>query len=193
MQTGSESASVSVEGHVRIVSYGDDGAERVELDKRNAVHKENLSIAIAKALGGQKEGRIYTMSFGTGGATVNNLDEIVYASPNVSGAADLNIPVYSEVVDALRGAPTGNRASVRHVAGTTYTDIEIRCIIEKNEPAGQVAFDNITTDLSGDFVFDEIGLKTDDGLLLTHICFSPIQKASNRVIDCRYVLRIKLT
>lgn len=187
-----ETIQLSIEGHVRIVSRGPDGDEIVELDKRNAVHKENMSIALARALAGQREGHLYTMHFGTGGATVNGLDQIVYASPNVSGAADLNIPVYAEIVDSTRGAPSGNKVSVRHIAGTTYTDLEISCVIDKNEPAGQATFDNITTNLAGSFVFDEIGLKSDDGLLLSHITFNPVQKTSNREYYVTYVLRIRL-
>lgn len=181
--------SISIRGHVLIK---DAETGEILLDKDNAIHKENMSVAIARALAGQDSGKVYTMHFGTGGATVDALDAIVYATPNVSGAADLNTPVYSEVVDQDRGAPDGNQMSVRHVSGGLYSDIEIRCVLDKTEPSGQVTFDNVTTDLSGSFVFDEIGLKSDDGLLLTHITFNPIQKTSNRIFQIIYTLRIRL-
>lgn len=187
-----ETPGTTLEGHVLITSWGDDGVPRIELDKRNAIHKENFAVAIARALSGQKEGQIYSMHFGTGGATVNAIDQIVYATPNTSGAADLNVPAYSEVVDQSRGAPTGNGISVKHVAGTAYADVEIRCLLDKSEPAGQATVDNITTNLAGSFVFDEIALKTSGGVLLTHITFNPVQKTGQRVLEIRYTIRIRV-
>jgi hypothetical protein len=187
-----DESGATLEGHVLIRSWSDDGDVVVELDKRNAIHKENVAVAIARALAGQREGQIYSMHFGTGGATVNALDQIVYATPNTSGAADLNVPAYSEVVDQSRGAPSGNGISISHVAGTTYADVEIRCILDKTEPTGQATVDNITTNLAGSFVFDEIGLKTSGGVLLTHITFNPIQKTSNRILEVRYTIRVRV-
>jgi hypothetical protein len=165
---------------------------QVHLSKRNAIHKENMGIAIARALAGQVGGHVYTMNFGTGGATVDALDAITYAAPNVTGSANLNVPVYSEVVDEDRGAPDGNQTSVIHNSGSVASDVEIRCVLDKSEPAGQATFDNVTTDLAGSFVFDEIGLKTDDGLLITHITFNPIQKTENRIMQVIYTLRVAI-
>ncbi len=187
-----ENYGISVEGFVKIVSRGDEGDEIVHLDKRNAIHKEHMSIAITRALAGEDGGHVYSMYFGTGGATIDQVGEITYSDPNVTGAADLNVPVYYEVVDPDRGAPAGNTMGSRHVNGTLVSDVEIRCVLEKNEPFGQPAFDNISTDSNGNFVFDEISLKTDDGLLLTHIVFNPIEKTSNRVYEVVYVLRVTL-
>lgn len=192
----SEQINVSVEGHVKITSYDDLESRsnpRVELDKRNAVHPENMSTALARGIAGLQSGHLYTLHFGTGGATVDTLSSIVYSAPNTSGAADLNTPIYSEVVDTARGAPTGNSANVRHVSSTVYSDVEVRCILDKNEPAGQATVDNVTTDLAGNFIFDEMGLKTDDGLLLTHITFNPVEKTSNRVFEVIYTLRITVS
>jgi hypothetical protein len=184
---------LSVVGHVRITSYSDSEGrdEIVHLDKRNACHKENLSLAIVRAMSGSSTGHIYTLNFGTGGATVNSLQSVVYSPPNVVGAADLNTPAYQEVVDPARGAPDGNSMTVRHVSGTTFSDIEIRCVMDKTEPAGQAVFDNATS--VGQFTFDEMGLKTDDGLLLTHFTFNPVQKTANRIMNVIYTLRVSLT
>lgn len=190
-----DNLNTSIEGHILIRSYDnleDRVGEKIELDKRNKAHKENMSIALARSWAGLITGHAYSMHFGTGGATVDALENIVYSEPNTTGAADLNVPVYFEVVDKGRGAPSDNAVIVRHVSGTTFTDVEFKVVLDKNEPAGQAAFDNISTTLSGEFVFDELGIKTDDNLLLTHATFSPIEKSSNRIFEIIYTVRIKI-
>ncbi len=186
--------TISVEGYVKITSYADKEHNDpvILLSKRNAIHKEHMSIALARALAGEDSGHVYAMHFGSGGATIDQAGSITYADPNVIGAADLNVPAYHEVVDSTRGAPDGNTVGSRHVVGLATTDVEIRCVLAKDEPFGQPAFDNTVTTIEGDFVFDEIGLKTSDGLLLTHIVFAPITKSANRVIEVVYVLRVRI-
>jgi len=196
----SEEIKIRIEGHVKIVEYlsrDDIGAEdkgKVLLNKRNAIHNENASIVIARGLANRENGSVYTMHFGTGGATIDPLGNISFATPNTVGAADLNVPVYFEVVDDTLDAPDGNQMAVRHINGTLFSDVEIRCVIDKDEPFGQQAFDNVGFNINDDsqFVFDEIGLKSEDGLLITHITFSPIQKSANRIIEVVYSLRVRI-
>lgn len=200
MTSLSDEIKIKLEGHVKIVEYdekcdiGDESKGKVLMDKRNAIHNEHASVIIARGLAHREDGYVYTMWFGTGGATIDPLGEIVYATPNTTGAADLNTPVYFEVVDDNSGAPSGNSMSVRHINGTLFSDVEIRCVIDKNEPFGQAAFDNVgdTNINSSAFVFDEIGLKSKDDLLFTHIVFSPIEKSANRIIEVVYTLRIRI-
>jgi len=196
----SEEIKITIEGHVDIFEYeslddvGDVNKAKSLIDKYNSIHAENMSLVIAKGLANKDDGSIYSMHFGTGGATIDPLGDIIYASPNVTGAADLNMPVYFEVVDSNKNAPEGNQMSVRHINGTLFSDVEVRCVIDKNEPWGQPSYDNIADTNINDstFVFDEIGLKNQDGLLLTHIVFSPIEKSANRIIEIVYVLRCRL-
>lgn len=185
---------VGIEGHVLIRGYDDDSSEPIILlNKRNAVHGEHASVLIARALANRSEGgSIHSMHFGTGGATIDPLGNIVYSTPNTTGSADLNTPVYYEIVDNEAGAPSGNQMTVRHVNGTLFADIEIRCVLDKNEPFGQETFDSGGLNSTSEpvFAFDELGLKTEDGLLITHIVFSPVQKSANRIIEVVYTLRI---
>ena len=194
MSNLSDQISVGFEGHLRILGYDDDKSEPIELlNKRNAIHREHASILLATAIADRDEnGSIYSMHFGTGGATIDPLGNITYATPNTTGAADLNVPAYFEVVNDNAGAPSGNQLAVKHTSGTLFSDVEIRCVLDRNEPFGQAAFDNIagTNINEATFNFDEIGLKTEAGLLITHVVFSPIEKTANRVIEVVYTLRI---
>ena len=47
------------------------------------------------------------------------------------------------------------------------------------------------TNQNGTFIFDELGLYTATGNLLTHIIFHPIQKSANRQIQVIYTVRVR--
>ena len=100
------------------------------------------------------------------------------------------------IILQLTRTPQGTRWK-RHTAGNKFTDIVVTCTLDYGEPTGQAAFDN-TTDFNGDFVFDELGLKSFEGTengstnkLLTHVIFHPVQKSLNRLIQIDYTLRIQ--
>ena len=198
----SDEVSIRIEGHLKIKEWsswedmesGDDSKAKILVNKRNAIHNENASIIIARGLANKENGAVYSMHFGSGGATIDPLGNIVYAVPNTEGAsASLYTETYFEVVDENKAAPTGNQMSVRHVSGTLFSDVEIRCVLDKNEPFGQAAFDDVATNLNeNQYIFDEIGLKSEDGLLMTHVVFSPVEKSANRIIEVVYVLRIRI-
>jgi hypothetical protein len=90
--------------------------------------------------------------------------------------------------------PVRNKMEIRHISGATYTDVLITCLLDYGEPDGQEAFDN-SQDMDGDFVFDEMGIKSYDpsgnGKLLTHVIFHPIQKSLNRLLQVDYTVRIQ--
>ena len=88
-----------------------------------------------------------------------------------------------------------NKMTVLHTAGKVYTDILVTCLLDYGEPAGQQAFDN-STNFNGEYVFDELGLKTWNGSadnlrLITHVIFHPVQKSLNRQIQIDYTIRIQ--
>lgn len=191
-----ENGSVAVIGHVKIF---DPNTKEVILDKRNAIHYENFSEALAQSLANRNLGYIYAMSFGNGGSSVDPTGIITYLPPNVTGQnATLYNETYSKVVDdnsAANTDPTRNKLTVLHTAGQVYTDILVSCLLDYGEPQGQQAFDN-STNMDGEFVFDEIGLKSwngsaDDLKLITHVIFHPVQKSLNRQIQIDYTVRIQ--
>jgi hypothetical protein len=189
-------APASIQGHVRIF---DPHTQEIFVDKRNAIHYENMSIALAQSLANTNLGYIFQMAFGNGGSSVDPTGVITYLPPNVTGSnADLYNQTYQKVVDqnsALNTDPTRNKMTVLHTSGQVYTDILVSCLLDYGEPAGQQAFDN-STNFNGEFVFDELGLKawegaTDDLMLITHVIFHPVQKSLNRQIQIDYTVRIQ--
>jgi hypothetical protein len=185
-----------IEGFVKI--FNPETGE-VLVDKKNAIHYENISISMAQTLSDRNLGYIYLMAFGNGGSSVDPTGVITYLPPNTTGQnADLYNETYAKVVDDNSAAdtdPTNNKMTVLHTTGKAYTDILVQCLLDYGEPAGQQAFDN-STNFNGEFVFDELGLKTWNGSatdlrLITHVIFHPVQKSLNRQIQIDYTLRIQ--
>ncbi len=196
-QKPNEKAGVSVQGHIKIF---DPQTKEVYVDKRNAIHYENFSVALARSLSNQGYGTIAEMAFGNGGTRVDETGIITYLTPNVVGTnASLYNQTYYKTVDARQASdldPARNFMEVRHVLGTSYSDILVSCLLDFGEPAGQQAFDN-ATNTDGSFVFDELGLRaySPDGAglgdLLTHVIFHPVQKSLNRMIQIDYTVRVQ--
>jgi hypothetical protein len=190
-----ETGGFHFEGHIKIF---DPETNEVLIDKRNAIHYENMSVAMVKSLSNQGEGWIYEMSFGSGGTTVDPTGLITYLTPNTIGInSSLYNQTFTKIVDqnaAENVDPTRNKMEVRHVAGATYSDIIVSCILDYGEPDGQEAFDN-SVNMDSNFVFDELGLRSydpaGDGKLLTHVVFHPVQKSLNRLLQIDYTIRVQ--
>jgi hypothetical protein len=168
------------------------------VQEKNAINFETMSYALALSLANRPNGNIMQMVFGNGASSVSAVGTITYLPPNVTGLdAALYNQTYAVFVDDLSPLdtdPTDNFIRVNHVTGNTYSDVVVTCLLGYDEPAGQDAFDD-ATDVTGTFIFDEIGLKTYDpittsGYLLSHVIFHPVQKSLNRQIEIIYTLRI---
>ena len=190
-----ETGGFHFEGHIKIF---DPNTKEVFIDKRNAIHYENMSVAMAQSLSSQGLGTVYQMVFGSGGTIVDPTGLITYLTPNTIGVnSSLYNQTYSKVVDqnAIENVdPARNLMQVRHVSGATYSDILISCLLDYGEPLEQQAFDN-SVDMNGNFVFDELGLvsynPSGTGKLLTHVVFHPVQKSLNRLLQIDYTIRIQ--
>lgn len=93
---------VTVNGHVLIK----DDLDNVLLDEDNAVHPENMSRVIARALANESNFWIHRIAFGNGGTEVNGAQQITYRTPNDGQPPDtytwdsrLYSETYSEVID----------------------------------------------------------------------------------------------
>jgi hypothetical protein len=195
MEQKTDYSGVHVEGHIKI--HNPESGE-IFINKRNAIHYENMSIALAESLANAGQGFIYEMDFGNGGTSVDPTGIITYLTPNSTGTnASLYNKTYSKVVDdrsVNNTDPTRNKIETRHVSGTNYTDIFVTCLLDYGEPDGQAAFDT-AANAEDQFVFDELGLKsyspTGNGRLLTHVIFHPVQKSLNRLIQIDYTVRVQ--
>lgn len=180
-----------IKGYVKI--YDVDTGE-ILLDKTNAIHYENMSEALSLSLANKGTGYIEKMAFGNGATAVDSTGVITYLPTNTFGQnASLYNKTYEKIVDntsALNSDPSKNFIEVRHTPGVIFTDIYVSCLLNYTEPSGQQAFDNSAT-MSGTYVFDELGLLSESGRLLTHVIFHPIQKSLNRLIQIDYTVRIQ--
>ena len=190
-----ENNGVLLQGHIKIF---DPSNGEIIVDKRNAIHYENMSIALAESLANQGQGMIYEMSFGNGGTSVDPTGIITYLTPNSTGTnASLYNQTFSKVVDDRSVSnidPVRNKIETRHISGTNYTDVLVTCLLDYGEPSGQDAFDT-ATDQTSLYVFDELGLKAyaadGNGRLLTHVVFHPVQKSLNRLVQIDYTVRVQ--
>jgi hypothetical protein len=196
-----EHSGLHVQGHIKIF---DPESGEVFVDKRNAIHYENISEAIAYCLANKGQSYIYEMHFGNGGTSIDPTGIINYLPPNTNTSnSNLYNPTFAKIVDntsALNTDPTRNKIEIRHTPGRVYSDLVISCLLDYGEPSGQAAFDNSTT-LEDTYTFDELGLKarSNDGTsglattgkLLTHVVFHPVQKSLNRLIQIDYTVRIQ--
>lgn len=192
---GKDLSGIHIEGHIKI--HNPETGE-VFINKRNAIHYENMSISLAESIANAGQGFIYEMAFGNGGTTIDPTGIITYLTPNSTGTnASLYNETYTKVVDdraSVNIDPIRNKIETRHVTGTNYTDVFITCLLDYGEPSNQEAFDT-STNSDGTYIFDELGLKSYDaagqGRLLTHVIFHPVQKSLNRLIQVDYTVRIQ--
>jgi len=194
MQT-KDQTGIHIEGHIKIY---DPVSQEIFINKRNAIHYENISLALAESLADSGNGFVYQMSFGNGGTSIDPTGIITYLTPNTSGTnASLYNQTYNKVINQNSSNnldPTRNFIETRHTTGTNYTDLFVTCLLDYGEPSGQNAYD-VESNGQSAFVFDELGLKsyskTGQSLLLTHVIFHPVLKSLNRLIQVDYTVRIQ--
>lgn len=203
-----DQVNLSIEGHVKI---WDPETSEVFLDKHNAINAETMSVIIAHMLQGNNNVYVYEMHFGNGGAIIDTTGNITYKDVTLNleagTVASLYNPTYSKNIDSLDSVnnldTVKNKVEVVHTEGLKYTDLVITCTLEQDEPGNQLASDNAALStppgISGEFIFNELGLrsKSNDNItpsyLLSQIVFHPVQKSANRVIQIVYTLRLRVS
>jgi hypothetical protein len=137
-----DTSGIYIRGHIKIF---DPVTNEIFQDKENAIHYENMSIALAESIANRSNGAIHSMAFGNGGTAIDPTGIITYLTPNSAGVnASLYNKTYTKVVDGNSTTnmdPTRNFMETRHVTGTNYTDVFVTCLLDYGEPSGQSAYD----------------------------------------------------
>ena len=124
IDTFKEQNGVLLQGHIKITNPE---SGEILVDKRNAIHYENMSISLAESLANAGSGFIYEMAFGNGGTSVDPTGIITYLTPNSTGTnATLYNQTYYKVIDdnsSTNKDTTRNKMEVRQTAGNKFTDI----------------------------------------------------------------------
>lgn len=201
MNNKTELPRLFVKGHVLITDITDPDNISIVVDKSNAIHPENMSQAIANSLAANVDsfgislGAISEMRFGNGGTVVLSTGRVTYKTPRISSFGGLYSETYAKKINA--NVNTGveseyNNISIVHIPGQVYTDIVCLCTLGLGEPSDQNV--SSTTDMEGNYVFDELGLYTDgtNGMALSHIIFHPVEKSANRILQIKYTIRVQL-
>ena len=185
-----DKAGISVDGHVLIKDIDTD---EVILDKHNAINFENFSLALAGLLTNTFNSEnslsygLHGLALGNGGTVIDAVGNITYRSPNVDEPTGV---LYQETYRKTLGASDATSEVVRY-PNETYSDVVTTITLDYDEPSDQLATDTATGDTETDYIFDELGLVTEEGSFLTHLIFHPVQKSANRKIQIIYTLRIK--
>lgn len=180
-----------IKGHLRVYEQE---TGNLLLDRHNDIHNENFSKALAYSLANQGN-TIQALALGSGGVRVNASNEFLYSSPQIIGrTAALYSETYRKIIDqhsVENPDSTRNYITVEHGSGNEYTDIKCHCTLEKNEPASQAVLTN-TNEIISEYTFNEAGLLTSAGDLITHLCFYPIAKSNDITLIFDYIIRIQM-
>jgi hypothetical protein len=174
---------VTIDGHVLIRNKLN--RSQVFLDKHNAVHSQNMSRVIARALAHETNSWIYRIAFGNGGSQIDAVGNVILNPPNDgsdgSWQSTLYNETYSEVVDDIStevGLDPGSsdQNNTRPGGGSDPSDdptpdsvisqevglksnVVVTCFINEHEPSGEAISSSSTfTNSQNCFVFDEMGL-----------------------------------
>ena len=172
---------IQVDGHLKIT----DDLGKVRVDKKNAIHPQNMARVIARALANESNYFIKYIAFGNGGTDINAALDITFNTSNDGQDPDIRTwdsrlynETYREIVDdsdANIGVGVGSvedsdPTTVEHVSGPgvfsselgVLSQITVNATLNRDEPTGQIASgtDSEGSNFDGSFVFDEIGLFT---------------------------------
>ena len=208
-----------VHGHVNIK---DGITGEVLVDQDNAIHNQNMAVALARGLSndpgqsGTQTSQIFALELGNGGSVTTG-GVITYQSPNVTGTnARLYNQTYFEQVDEnTAGFGPGNSVTYQQSQTDTTSIVIVTMTVAAGEPSGQDTSDSTPpTTAQEAYDFDELALFTngmanstgipgvsafsytqtpDTSLLLSHIIFSPILKTSSRELVITYTLTISVS
>ena len=201
-----EKVNVQVMGHVLIK----DDLGEVLLDKKNAIHPQNIARVIARAFANEENSHIYRIALGNGGTTTDASFNVTFRTPNDGQPPDvrkwdsrLYRETYSEVIDDSSsligqdlgssdssGSRAGGGADPTNESGTGVisnelgltSEVVITATLNANEPSGQLSQGSLNT-VDGSFTFDELGLYTGGAGAADSIGFVYVDVGTKNSVD----------
>lgn len=177
-----ESLGIKVLGHVKL-----EGKQTGEifLDKKNAIHPQNVARIFARALANEPYHHIANIALGNGGSFIDTAGNILYNPPNTVGiGAKLYNETYSESVDG--SIQNGNTVISSASAVDLTSLVTITATIAADEPSNQFISDaqadgilpnppsfapdsqtnnyEVGTDFGYAYNFDELGVRAKNPL-----------------------------
>lgn len=180
-----------------IIKIADKETGEILLDEtHNAIHFGNIIPALSYSFLGDSDHFLNTMSFGNDATSITHDGKVFYRSKNVSSVYDPTADLYGQtyektLTNMTSGTITqGNNIDVT-VSELGHVDLNIIATLDYGEPTSQ-DMEAVGEDPDAPYMFDEVAMKTDNGLLVSHVIFHPIQKAANRVIEVEYTIRLQM-
>jgi len=178
---------VKVHGHLQIK---DKSSGSILLEKDNAIHGKNMSLAIARGLTNKPNSFIDSMRFGNGGTIPTAGAEVNFKSPNV---LQPNATLYNQTYQETF-APGNSNFLIYEEDADLYPVIVCQVTLSANEPTNQLGSSSlIDNNKDNQFAFDEIGLFSADNKMLSHVIFSPRLKVQGKELVFTYTLTVIAT
>lgn len=184
---------IKIKGHVLI---RDKFTHEVLLDTENAIHTKNMALALVKGLTKLDTNNcfIHSMKFGNGGTLDNQTSGYTLKSPNVDNPnATLYNQTYEEILNpSSAGYETGNYITYQNDPDV-FPVIVCVAEISSSQPSSQLGAEaTVESNMNNEFAFDELGLFTKDGKMLSHVTFPPRLKTAGKQQIVTYTLTLLL-
>jgi len=178
-----------------VITLRDKDTKDVLFYGHNAIHIGNLIVALGNSFIGDNSYFLDTMAFGSGATSITPDGQVFYRNKNVSSMYDPTADLYNLTYQKT----FSNLASTNTVVGNNvmgviseqgHFDLNIVSTLDYGEPSQQ-DLEAIGVEMDAPYVFDEIALKTNNGLMISHLIMHPIMKAANRAIEVEYTVRLQ--
>lgn len=178
---------IQMRGHLQIKSSG-----QILVDEDNAIHGRNMSLAIARGMTRSPSNFIHTMRFGNGGTVPSAGTEVTFKSPNV---IEPNSTLYNQTYqETFEPGNTNGNFLIYQEDADLFPVIICQVTLAANQPINQLATAALLeNNKDNQFAFDEIGLFTQDGKMLSHVIFPPRLKVDGKELVFTYTISVFAT
>ncbi len=191
-----DDTGIKVNGYIVMEEVSATGERVRVLEVENAIHPRNVSTIIGRGLAGLSGAGVGGLVLGNGGASVGGDGSVVYnAARVVENDATLYNQTYKVLLSGGDNGVTGQSGlfctMAQGAVGATVV-VTATAVIPAQYPIGQSDTDGVVG-MSNPYAWDEIGLISTDGKLLTHKVFSPILKSKAKELVISYALTITVS